>query len=596
MKNFVVVIFLTVFVFKLKGQTDFLMQAQHRICTQIQADDIKILEVADSLYTHFPLIDDPKTKAYLNYWKALGFYHSFEQPLDSIVTYATAAQKTFLEINDSDGLFETYSLMSKTLFLLSDWTHADRYLKKGKQLANTPFKEFQSLLNEALKYINLDKIDSTFVKLYEAEKKLATLPNENCWYDYYKAELNINLGMAEIRRADYENTNYPLSIKYFKRAINAYGYSEEKGIENYLFCLINLSYCYRKSGFFGVQSVSIDSGRVYLEKYIDIVEKLPVNNKYGKLESAYVNLGWQLFSEGKADVGIYHVNRSRVYLDSMYMDLMDKKALEITNSFENQLKDQEIVNLNSSNAKTKKNLVLLGSILLITAVLLMSLIIVFIRSRKKNKILEQQQQEILSIKNQLELLLREIHHRIKNNLQIISSFLGIQKRVLSEPQASLALAQSQSRIQTISYLHEQLYEQKGLEKVAVAPYFEKLISYIKDNIPATYEVSITNKVENHILEFDLCLSMGIVLNELVTNALKHAFTKAAGNTIEVVFKKTTQHYLLEVSDNGKGFSKQKLQQTAGLGHEIIDAIVKKINAELEISEKFGTTIFLKIPM
>ncbi|MDA7711800.1 ATP-binding protein [Flavobacteriaceae bacterium] len=204
--------------------------------------------------------------------------------------------------------------------------------------------------------------------------------------------------------------------------------------------------------------------------------------------------------------------------------------------------------------------------------------------------MEQQQQEILSIKNQLELLLREIHHRIKNNLQIISSFLGIQKRVLSEPQASLALAQSQSRIQTISYLHEQLYEQKGLEKVAVAPYFEKLISYIKDNIPATYEVSITNKVENHILEFDLCLSMGIVLNELVTNALKHAFTKAAGNTIEVVFKKTTQHYLLEVSDNGKGFSKQKLQQTAGLGHEIIDAIVKKINAELEISEKFGTAL------
>ncbi len=226
----------------------------------------------------------------------------------------------------------------------------------------------------------------------------------------------------------------------------------------------------------------------------------------------------------------------------------------------------------------------------------MSLIIVFIRSRKKNKILEQQQQEILSIKNQLELLLREIHHRIKNNLQVISSFLGIQKRVLSEPQASLALAQSQSRIQTISYLHEQLYEQKGLEKVAVAPYFEKLISYIKDNIPATYEVSISNRVENHILDFDLCLSMGIVLNELVTNALKHAFTKAAGNTIEVVFKKTTQHYLLEVSDNGKGFSKQKLQQTAGLGHEIIDAIVKKINAELEISEKFGTTIFLKIPM
>lgn len=245
--------------------------------------------------------------------------------------------------------------------------------------------------------------------------------------------------------------------------------------------------------------------------------------------------------------------------------------------------------------KTKKNLVLLGSILLITIVLLISLIIVFKRSRKKNKLLEQQQQELLSVKNQMELLLREIHHRIKNNLQVISSFLGIQKRALSEPQASQALAQSQSRIQNIAYLHEQLYVQKGLEKVDAASYFEKLITYIKDNIPATIETSIIFNIEKHVLDFDLCLSMGIVLNELVTNSLKHAFTKKTGNKIEVIFKKTAMHYLLKVTDNGKGGVKPKLKESSGLGYEIVDVIVKKINAELEISEKFGTTISLKIP-
>ena len=595
MKIFISFIFLILVVFKLNGQTDFLTIAEHRICNQIKSDDTKILAVADSLWTQLKSTNEQKTKAYLEYWKALGFYHSLEQNLDSIVLYASKANQVFLEISDKNGLFETHTLLGKTLLILNDWKNASHHFVMAQKLADSPFKIYRNRVDYGNKYVFEEKIDSAFLQLYEAEKMLPALNKEYCWYSYYKAELNINLGMAELRREEYADIDYKKSIKYFKRAIKAYELSEHKSIEKYLYSLINLAYCYRKAGFFGIKSIHLDSARVYLERYINLVEKLPVENKYGKLDRAYLNLGWQLFAEGKAEVGIYHVNRSRNYLDSMYRGLMDKKALEITNSFLNQLKDQKIENLNNSNAKTKKNLVLLGSILLITIVLLISLIIVFKRSRKKNKLLEQQQQELLSVKNQMELLLREIHHRIKNNLQVISSFLGIQKRALSEPQASQALAQSQSRIQNIAYLHEQLYVQKGLEKVDAASYFEKVITYLKDNIPATIETSIIFNIEKHVLDFDLCLSMGIVLNELVTNALKHAFTKKTGNKIEVIFKKTAMHYLLKVSDNGKGGVKPKLEKSSGLGYEIVDVIVKKINAELEISEKFGTTISLKIP-
>lgn len=81
--------------------------------------------------------------------------------------------------------------------------------------------------------------------------------------------------------------------------------------------MINISYCYRKSGFFHVKSIHLDSARFYLRKYIDLVEKSDIKDKYGKLDGAYGNLGWQLFAEGKAKEGIYEVQRSKDYLDSM---------------------------------------------------------------------------------------------------------------------------------------------------------------------------------------------------------------------------------------------------------------------------------------
>lgn len=97
------------------------------------------------------------------------------------------------------------------------------------------------------------------------------------------------------------------------------------------------------------------------------------------------------------------------------------------------------------------------------------LIAAYYRFRQKNRLLKQQQLEIGQVKDQLEVLLREIHHRIKNNLQVISSFLGIQKRKLKQIKAIEALNQSQARIQTIADMHEQLYAQKGLESIAVEP-------------------------------------------------------------------------------------------------------------------------------
>ena len=582
-------------IFQISAQDDFLAQAKSKICEQINRDDVGILRIADSLFKQGEAIEDLTTLGYLYYWKALGHFHSSLQPLDSVAKYVTKSQAYFLKVNDKEGLFETHTLLGKNLLFLSDWENAERHFTSAKKYADTDLKKVRNKIDFGTKHIFEDRIDSAFVFLETAEKMFPLLETTPCWYNFYKAELNINLGMAEIRRLDYENTDYKKSIQYFNRAIRAYNLSENKGIENYLFCLINLSYCYRKSGFFGVKSVYLDSARIYLSKYIDLVEKSEVEGKFGKLETAYSNLGWQLHAEGKSNEGIYHVQRSRDYLDSMYSDLLEKRALEITNSFENQIKDQEINYLNESNRRSRNNLILLGSIL---GIFFASLVALFLISRKliqKNKRLQQQQDEIISIKTQLEVLLFEIHHRIKNNLQVISSFLGIQKRKLKQRETVDALSQSQARLQTIAVLHEQLYEQKGLEEVAMKPYFIKLIDHLKENIYVDKEVDFQLNIRNHVLNAEQSLYLGIILNELVTNAFKYAFDNTAHKTITVNFKVSPVEYTLSVADNGKGMPKESAVQSSGMGYQIINAMAEKLKGKIEIRSEKGTQIVVTVP-
>lgn len=421
---------------------------------------------------------------------------------------------------------------------------------------------------------------------------------QNCWFDFYKTDLYINLGMAEIRRVDYANTDYEKSIKYFKRAIKSYELSETKGIENYLFCLINISYCYRKSGFFHVKSIHLDSARFYLRKYIDLVEKSDIKDKYGKLDGAYGNLGWQLFAEGKAKEGIYEVQRSKDYLDSMYSNLLEKKALEINNSYENKLKNQRIEYLNSENEQIRKNFFLTRIILLIIFLLVVILTLAFFRFRQKNRLLKKQQQEIIQIKDQLEVLLREIHHRIKNNLQVISSFLGIQKRNPNTLDTEVILSQCQDRIQTISLMHEQLYSQKEFEYIAIKFYLKKII---KNHIDTSFEaqnIDVNDKIENHSIDFERGLSLGIILNELLVNAAKYAFVDKRKGSISIVFKKKPSGFLFEVSDNGIGFPDNFAEENSnqsGIGYQIIWAMVNNLNGAMDFKSHKGAIISISFP-
>jgi two-component sensor histidine kinase len=282
----------------------------------------------------------------------------------------------------------------------------------------------------------------------------------------------------------------------------------------------------------------------------------------------------------------------------MYSNLLEKKALEINNSYENKLKNQRIEYLNSENEQIRKNFFLTRIILLIIFLLVVILTLAFFRFRQKNRLLKKQQQEIIQIKDQLEVLLREIHHRIKNNLQVISSFLGIQKRNPNTLDTEVILSQCQDRIQTISLMHEQLYSQKEFEYIAIKFYLKKII---KNHIDTSFEaqnIDVNDKIENHSIDFERGLSLGIILNELLVNAAKYAFVDKRKGSISIVFKKKPSGFLFEVSDNGIGFPDNFAEENSnqsGIGYQIIWAMVNKLNGAMDFKSYKGAIISISFP-
>ncbi|MEK9613822.1 MAG: sensor histidine kinase [Flavobacteriaceae bacterium] len=580
------------------SQSDFIKKNRSLICHQMSLDNTKLLILVDSLYQKQMDTASELERAYLNLWKAQGHFYSLEQSLDSIAFYGSIADELFKKQKDSEGLFESKRMLGKVQHYNNNFLFSQKYLNQAADFVQTEIQKFKIHIDYSDFYTHKGNIDSTLFHLYKAEQILPLLNKEHCEFRFLKSELNISLGMAEIRKTTYEDIDYDQAIKYFKRAIESGDLSVDRSIENYLFCLVNLAYCYRKGGYFGQRTHHLDSARFYTEEYIRWVEASKVSNKFGKLETAYENLGWLHYAEGKADVGMYDIQRAMSYQDSVYNKLLNNRVLEITDTYENKLKNQRIENLNTENEQIRKNLFLFRLILLMVLLLVGVLVTSYYRFRQKNRLLKKQQLEIRQVKDQLEVLLREIHHRIKNNLQVISSFLGIQKRKLKQKKVIEALNQSQARIQTIADMHEQLYAQKGLESIAMEPYFKKIVKNCSENVMETQTIDFKTEIENHALDFDRGLSLGIILNELITNAVKYAFTQNSKGTVFVFFKKIESQYLLTVKDNGKGFPpnlKHKINQQEGMGYQIIRAMISKLKGTLEIREYIGAHIDIQIP-
>ncbi|WP_250124130.1 PAS domain S-box protein [Chroococcidiopsis sp. CCMEE 29] len=209
---------------------------------------------------------------------------------------------------------------------------------------------------------------------------------------------------------------------------------------------------------------------------------------------------------------------------------------------------------------------------------------------------KQADEKIKASLKEKEVLLKEIHHRVKNNLQIISSLLKLQSGYIKDKHTLEMFKDSQSRIRSMALIHEKLYQSQDLSKVDFAEYITNLAA----NLFRSYELDPTAinsslNVESIFLEIDVAVPCGLIINELVSNSLKYAFPDRRKGEIRIHLHSDNQHEIkLIVGDNGIGLPKDfDFQKTGTLGLQLVNNLVEQLEGTIEVNGHSGTEFRIK---
>jgi two-component sensor histidine kinase len=197
-----------------------------------------------------------------------------------------------------------------------------------------------------------------------------------------------------------------------------------------------------------------------------------------------------------------------------------------------------------------------------------------------------------------DVLLKEIHHRVKNNLQIITSLLNLQSRMVSDPNTLEVLHDSQNRVRSMALIHEKLYQSDNLAQVNFDEYLHSLVpSLLRTYQRGHQTITLNYDIEDTPLPLELAIPCGLIVNELVTNALKYAFPQDRGGKLWIELHKTsTQGFALRVADNGVGLpSELDIHNPPNLGLQLVNSLVSQLEGNVEIDREKGTafTIIFK---
>lgn len=214
-------------------------------------------------------------------------------------------------------------------------------------------------------------------------------------------------------------------------------------------------------------------------------------------------------------------------------------------------------------------------------------------SQAQEEIVERIQAEdkIREALTEKEILLKEVHHRVKNNLQVITSLLNLQAAEISDVDTIEVLMESQNRVRSMALIHEKLYQSDDLARIDFAGYLESLVSSLSQTYRIDSDkINIKVNAANIGLNIDTAIPCGLIVNELVSNSLKYAFPSGKSGAIEVSCKQSkNNHCILIVSDNGIGLPiRFDIDKSSSLGLKLVTGLVKQIGGSFVVNRKNGT--------
>lgn len=265
-----------------------------------------------------------------------------------------------------------------------------------------------------------------------------------------------------------------------------------------------------------------------------------------------------------------------------FSELEKEKLLSVSLARENKLKEKLL-----ADNKKARSILITGLTLLAVAGLV--ILYQYDRQRKKNRIIEKQRSD-------LEVLNREIHHRVKNNLQVISSLLDLQSEATDDSKTAEKFLEGSQRVQSMAYIHQNLYQGESIDSIDIQQYINILTKNLMQSYNAEADnITLTADVEAIKLHSDTVIPLGMIINELVSNALKYAFRNKQRGQIKVVLKRINENLLLQVKDNGIGIPDGiDVSTGSSFGYKIIKAFAQKLKGLITINNINGTDVQLVI--
>jgi PAS domain S-box-containing protein len=189
-----------------------------------------------------------------------------------------------------------------------------------------------------------------------------------------------------------------------------------------------------------------------------------------------------------------------------------------------------------------------------------------------------------------EILLKEIHHRVKNNMQVISSLINIQANRIKDKKIRETFQAAQNRVMSMALVHEKLYQSENLAEIDFKNYIERMSLHLMSTYrELSKKIKLKTELENIFLDITKAVPLGLITNELLTNSLQHAFPKKKKGEIKIKFNKKEKTYCLSIRDSGIGFPKDlDFRKAESMGMDLVNSLVTQINGKIELLRDKGT--------
>jgi two-component sensor histidine kinase len=349
--------------------------------------------------------------------------------------------------------------------------------------------------------------------------------------------------------------------------------------------------------------------------------KLPVVTSQPTIQFNFEQLAFKTDSaQGNFRSAMTHLKKATSVQLAVMKINSDRQIGRLQMEFETNKKDQDIEfkarhidlltrqnDLQKSSLKYQK----LVRNLLIAGAALLTLLLAISYNRYKikkmaNHELEEQQEEINTQNESLRLLLierdwllKEVHHRVKNNLQIVISLLNSQLNNIKDAVAKDVIRESQHRMHSISLIHQRLYQDDDTAGINMRAYISDLTNYLQDSFGTLEKTIIQIDVEPLTLDVSQAVPLGLILNETVTNAIKYAYTAACLKPhLRILLKKIDERTVeLVIADNGKGLPPDfEPAHSGSLGMKLITGLTKQLKGRISFSNQNGLCIKINIPL